>query len=208
MYAALLLSACVSDKQPAGAVGATDDTGTPSRSWSGTVITSIEIAESAFNPLAGIVTVALSEPATVEVSWECGGRAGTDSAELETGGTLEVWGVRAETACAVSVSATPAGGGAPEEAALGWTSGSLPEGLPTFSVTRGAGSMAAGITLLGPVPKQSERDLLPYYGIGVDEDGEVVWMYTDADGAGSLESSDDLVVFVETTLSEEKDFFF
>ena len=29
----------------------------------------------------------------------------------------------------------------------------------------------------------------------------------DADGDGSLESSDDLVVLVETTLSEEKDYY-
>ena len=30
---------------------------------------------------------------------------------------------------------------------------------------------------------------------------------TDTDGDGSLESSDDLVVLVETTLSEEKDYY-
>ena len=177
----LLLLACAADgaKSPE-----TTDTGAPDQTWAGTLMTSVEIAESAFNPLAGIVTVALSEPATVTAAWDCGGRTGSDSAEMDGGGTLEIWGVRAETDCAVSIAAAPAGGGTTEEAALGWTSGSLPAGLPEFSVEQGAGSMAAGITLLGPVPKQGDRDLLDYYGIGVDEDGEVVWLYTDADGAG------------------------
>ncbi len=151
--------------------------------WSGALM-EVSIKESAPNPLAAFVDVIVSRPATVALRWDCEGRTGAQSRPPGAITPLEIWGVPAETECAVEIDAVAADGGRERVRGLSWRTGPLPDGLPSFTVRRGAGEMLPGLTLLSPVPLRGGAGGL-WYAFGVDEEGQIVWLYR-SENYGSL----------------------
>ena len=135
----------------------------------------VHIGDSPLNPLAALVTVTVAAPADVTLRWSCGGRDGSAAKHIATADTLEIWGVRAETACTITVEVVGDDGSREVIDDLSWTSGRLPDDLPGFEAT-GGGEMSPGFTMISPKIRQ---DALTSYGFGVDEEGEIVWLYMD-----------------------------
>lgn len=166
------------DTSSNGTVDSGDSTAdtTLATEWTGTgLLQSAGLRESSHNPLAVLVDVTVQGTATVNVRWDCDGRGSSQSAEVVGSGTLSVFGVRANTACVIQVEADD-GTGLVSADPLGWTSGSIPSDVPSMDLTVNTeGAVQSGTTLIGLTGDNRESSTL--YSVGVDTEGEVVWLY-------------------------------
>lgn len=174
----LLLACTENSKNNSGDTSSTGDSGETSLAtqWTGTgLLQSVSLRESSHNPLATLVDVTVEASATVTVRWDCDGRGSSQSAEVVGSGTLSVFGVRANTACVIQVEADD-GSEVVSADPLGWTSGSLPSDVPSMDLTvNTADAVQSGTTLIGLTSDNRESSTL--YSVGVDTEGEVVWLY-------------------------------
>lgn len=145
--------------------------------WSGDgLLQSLHIRESAHNPLAALVDVTVEGQALVTLAWDCDGKVGSQSQIVVESGTLSLVGVRAETRCQIQVDAENTEGRRASVNTLAWTSGALPADIPLMSLLQSQSDrLQPGTTLLrGQVDKDGSGSL---YAVGVDTEGEVVWLY-------------------------------
>ena len=154
----------------------------PVTGWSGEWMR-VEVAEAPQNPLAALVAVEVDWPATVELRWDCRGRTGSQTRTFPADGQplMEIWGVRARTACRVEIDATDGNGEAQRARGLCWAPGNIPVALPEVGGVDGEGQDGA-ITVIDPM---EERDGSAWksYALGVDAEGEAAWLYSDVEGA-------------------------
>ncbi len=175
---ALLLLAC----RPEDAEDAGCRKDRPVTGWAGEWMR-VEVAEAPQNPLAALVEVEVDRAATVELRWDCRDRTGSQTRSFPADGQplMEIWGVRAGTACRVEIDATDGDGEAQRARGLCWAPGSVPKALPEVGGVEGEGQDGA-ITVIDPM---EERDGSAWksYALGVDAEGEAVWLYSDVEGA-------------------------
>lgn len=138
---------------------------------------SLSLAEGNITLMAN-ATVSTDTPASVVVQFwsDAVGPLQTAAVEISTFSTIPVLGLRGDTTYTMKAVATYADGSVGESAEATFTTGAIPTGLATWSVS-GEGSPEE-ITLIGPAavaPPPPTSDA-PYL-IGVDGEGEVVWYY-------------------------------
>ncbi len=190
----LATSACTGDGTDPGDSTVTGPTG--AEGDDGIDLVLWENPESTLSVLAEVL---LEVPGTVHVElWS------DDVAPLRTRSTargtehdLEVVGMRAEATYTLQAVATLEDGTELRSETWAFESGSLPDGIPTLSVTATDAAERA-ITLVGPTaqdqggPGGGADEPAPYL-IGLDEAGEVVWYYQGADITGGADHAGELL---------------
>ncbi|MFC1610024.1 aryl-sulfate sulfotransferase, partial [Myxococcota bacterium] len=149
------------------------------------IIGEVQTWENTRNSLSAIVKLETLEPCRVQVEFSSD-QTSTQRTGLSARGTehqITVVGMRSQTTYELQpVILTDAG-----HESLGeksdFTTGSLPEGIPELEVvTHEADLVQPGVTIFGPSGMGSEgNETWPLY-LGVDQSGEVVWYYEDANG--------------------------
>ncbi len=128
------------------------------------------------NTLMAIAQVDLSESASVciEFTSETTATRQTAGSTAATEHTITVVGMRAQTEYTMTAVATLADGSTSRSDPVAFTTGQLPEGAPTVTLTSSNGQGVGGITFFGVASATNTTLEVPSYW-GVDEQGEFVW---------------------------------
>lgn len=145
------------------------------------------VVENPHNNLSALVSVQTSSPAEIHVVFSSDERSETSTAASFSGTDHEVTvvGLRANTTYTLRPIAELESGETVEGEELVFATGPLPTGIPDYEVTVHNPSLVQpGITLFGvdrvdPLPPGSSN----IFFMGVDEQGEVVWYYRDAESS-------------------------
>lgn len=173
-----IIAACGDEPSAATAI----DAGPPD---AGAALLVATVRENPRSPLSAYVDVTTPSAWPVRVAfWSARAPPQTTGASAaSTSHTITVVGMRADTAYSLQAIAYPAGADPIEGPVMSFVTGPLPAGTPSVAVTTfDAARVQPGVTLFGVaaglMPTAANG---PIY-IGVDAEGEIVWLYSD-DGA-------------------------
>jgi len=144
------------------------------------------LSENPNNSLSTWVRVTTEHAATVRVSFWQDPEHKTEipSSPLSTDHELLALGMRSNSSYQIQATATDADGLTASSEVLTFNSGDLPEHMPEFEVViHDPDQVSPGITFFGVGENGDtvEGRIVPMY-LGVDEEGEVVWYYLEAEG--------------------------